>query len=118
MRDDVLLSGIDDWVGLWEVVRSAQEYAEPNMAAVGEVQDLVILVVQKLLAESLVEIGDLHGLDFQPWPISIREALTKVRTAWQALGRNPSIGEVCWLNLTDQGNALAQSIVRYEEDEP
>jgi hypothetical protein len=118
VRDDVVLSGINDWVGLWEVVRSVQQYVEPTIAAADEVQDLVILVIEKLLAEHLVEIGDLHGLDFHPWSISDREALTRVRTAWHALGRDPSIGEVCWLNNTDQGDALAQGILTNGNDQP
>lgn len=32
-RNGVVLSGIDDWVGLWKVARTVRDHAEPTVAA-------------------------------------------------------------------------------------
>jgi hypothetical protein len=39
---------------------------------------------------------------FEPWPEPRAELLARVRSAWDALGRDPETGEIAWIVARDE----------------
>jgi hypothetical protein len=107
--EDALISGLDDWVGLWELVHAAERLLTP----VGEdkIREAVLSAIERLLADELVQVGDLSaGRVFKPWVLSNDLALARIDAEWLRLERLPDIGDVCWLNNTEAGNAKARGL--------
>ncbi len=119
MLDELLRRGADDWVGAWEVADIARAIALEATDA--EVLDLALQVIQEALVRNLVDIGDVVGAgshpvyryescSFRPWDLPSGAAMERVRREWLALGRDPTLGEVCWLSLTETGRKQAGQI--------
>jgi hypothetical protein len=47
-------------------------------------------------------------VEFVPWQLTIPEALARIEREWRALGRDPSLGDICWFNNTPAGNERAR----------
>lgn len=62
-----------------------------------------------------MELGDLSKEGFCMWNLPIEECLNRVEREWNALGRNPSLGEICWLQNTDKGNALGEKLFKQRD---
>jgi hypothetical protein len=118
MLDELVRRGVDDWIGAWEVADIVQSIAP---GATGEISKLALQVIQEALVRSLVEIGDVVGTgshpvygyescSFRPWALPVEAAMERVKREWLALGRNPTLGEVCWLNLSETGRARAHHL--------
>jgi hypothetical protein len=108
LRRAVLLTGLDDWVGLWEIVRLVRERESGDINDL-DVKSLVIGLLTQLLDNDEVQVGSLiNGGEFSSWPSSKEEAMRDIITAWENLGRDPNIGEVCWLQNTELGDRLAR----------
>ncbi|PSQ82733.1 MAG: hypothetical protein BRD40_02535 [Bacteroidetes bacterium QS_1_65_9] len=57
---------------------------------------------------------------FVAWPFDAQEAVARIRTEWEALGRDPKLGEIVWFTATDRGeheNMSEQNIVRMSAEE-
>lgn len=102
----VLLAGVDDWIGLWTVVREVKE-RRPGLSP-EELRGIVVNLVRELVEKNCVQIGrpDAEG-KFEPWDESAGDAAARIDREWRALGRDPDIGEICWLENTPCGDRLA-----------
>jgi hypothetical protein len=111
LSGEVLVAGRGDWVGLWEVVRTARELdAGPQE----DVPRVVVSVIRALHERGLVRIGcPRSGGGFEPWPLSSEQAAARIVQEWQELGeRDPDIGEICWLENTPAGDEAARRLRR------
>ena len=117
---EVLQRGLDDWVYLAEVAGVVRSHSvSPDTA---EVMLTTIGVIEELLNEGFVRVGDLLGsgnqLRFQPWEVSVRAAVAEIEKRWLEyggpLGRDGA-NDVCWISNTEEGDELAR---RCQEDEP
>lgn len=85
-----------DHVGLWELVRAAQD--DLGATNPDETRQLTLDLVHELLEHSEILVGRPapDGRDFLPWNVTPDEAIMRIEHEWMALGRCPDIGEVAW----------------------
>jgi hypothetical protein len=110
--DELLMSGCDDWVNVAEVTSVAKFTGGAQSA--DEIRDLSLRLIREVVQQGLMEIGDLpdQSRRLALWPMTPQECLDRVEREWNALGRNPSLGEICWLQNTDKGNALGEELFK------
>lgn len=102
--DEVLLSGLDDWVMLAQVEAMIQRH--DTTAARDALVDKVADAIGELLAAGLVQVGDVDGsAGFLPWELN--DAVARIRFEWQRLDRNLAMGDICWLSNTARGDERA-----------
>lgn len=110
---DVLSELPDDFVGLWQIVGAVRRlYPRANTA---RVRALTMQVVGRLLSERRARPGAPtdDGRGFTPWDLSSDQALGRIEQEWDALAREPDIGEIVWFDsltggaLPDQAEAQA-----------
>ena len=116
--DDLLMRGCDDWINVAEVTSVAKFMGHARSE--GEIQDLSLNLIREVVERCLMEIGDLpdQGRRLNLWPMTPEECLERVEREWKALGRNPSLGEICWLQNTDKGNALGEALFKARDGAP
>jgi hypothetical protein len=106
--DEILTEGEDDWVHLGVLVRIVK-YAT---GLAGE--DLLcktLGVIQHLVSSGWMvagDIGDEVSPGFQPWSLTLAEALARIEREWRDLGRDPSLGDICWFANTPAGDERAR----------
>jgi hypothetical protein len=94
--DDFLKESEEDYVGLWQVVGAARDREATIASVEGEVLDMVrALLANGLLVGNLTREGG-----FTPWADQHPDAVTgRIHAEWQALGKDPSIDDICWFHL-------------------
>lgn len=106
----VLEESAEDYVDLWKLlwVVEAEEDLEEDPDAAREAGQRVL---SELVRGGYVRAGvPKSRSDFAPWQLTPEEAIERVEFEWRALGRDPSISEVAWFDITDKGRAyLAQA---------
>ena len=110
MLADLLRSGADDWVMACDVAwvaRSMGGAKSPN-----DVRDLSVELIRELLDRGLMTIGDVTESGFHAWDLIATDAVDRVAARWRKLRREPTLGDVCWLQLTELGQARVEAIAR------
>ncbi len=108
----ILYQGIDDIIQLAETVSIARFW-------IGIPDDAELLTVirdcyRDLIRDGLAIVGDLDLNESEDWDLvrpwigEAQEIADRVITEWKALERNPNLGEICWLELTDKGRTTAR----------
>ena len=110
--DDLLMRGCDDWVDASEVAFVAKEIGHAQSAE--EIRDLSLKMIREVVQQGLMEIGDLpeEGRRLMLWPMTPQKCLDRVEREWNVLARNPTLGEICWLQNTDKGKALGEELFK------
>jgi hypothetical protein len=110
IQREVLLEGLEDIVGLWEIAKMVRE-------AMGEVTTDVVRVdslrrIKPLLVHGFIEAGasPYEKAEFEPWSMTAEQALSRIDTEWRRLGRDPNIPDICWFRNTEKGSAAAQEL--------
>ena len=99
------LEAESDYVGLWQIctrVRHDLAITDPD-----ELRSTVMQVIDVMLAMGLLAV-DLpsEGPGRRPWQDQARASvLARIRSEWQALGRDPSVGDIVWFDNPDRGTA-------------
>ena len=102
----VLAESNEDFVGLWLLVRRMRE----EFLDRSHIRDLVLSALEVLLSEYGLLIGDFKQDEFLPWRCTPSEAVNRVDTEWQSLGRDPDVGEIAWLvSPNSQNDNVASS---------
>lgn len=81
-----------DYVGLWHIQQVLED--QDIRGANGEG---IISIVEELLSDSSVEVGQFREDRFEPWRGSVTDRIDRLRSELAALGRKPTVGDVCWL---------------------
>ena len=113
--DELLIRGCDDFLYLaeaWSVVKFI------GGGSPVELQELTIDLIRVVVHQRLMEIGDVRKDGFHKWEMPIEESLGRVEREWNALGRNPSLGEICWLQITDKGRKLGEELLKQRNSLP
>jgi len=110
MLDDLLVSGPDDWVMACEVAWVAR--SKGGARSSDAIRELSVELIRELLDRGLMTIGDVTESGFHAWELSTAEALDHVDAEWRMLSREPSLGDICWLQLTEKGEARAEAVTR------
>ena len=98
LLDQVHEECVDDYVGLWSIVRDVST-ALPNSTPT-EIMSFTMALLDQLLCQRRVVAGDFaQDGTFHPWNLSTAEIIGKVKREWERLGRHPDIGEVAWFTV-------------------
>lgn len=110
--DDLLMHGCDDWVDACEVTSVVISVGGIGIKSPDEIRELSLELIRAVVRQGLMELGDLEsGEGFRKWDLSIEEGLSRVERDWTALGRNPTLWEVCWLNNTERGEEIGERVL-------
>lgn len=110
-RDEVLMDGLNDWVHFYRVHWLVKQ-ANPD-AALGDIQIEALGTVRDLVSAGLYEIGKVErGVGFVPSAISLGEGIEEIRSQYvDHYGEHGTWDYCAWLNLTDQGERIAESLL-------
>jgi hypothetical protein len=106
---ELLREGLEDFHGLWWLFGY---YADmPNGA---ERKQRTLGLVQHLLTSGLFVAGfpASDGTAFHSWQLPPEAAVQRIAAEWETLGREPTLGDVAWFNLTPAGEAAARALVK------
>ncbi len=96
--DDVHAECLDDYVGLWSIVRQVKAAIPGSTSA--EVMSATMQLLKELMSKQGVAAGNFApDQSFHAWEIPAAQVLENVRCAWQFLGRDPDIGEIAWFTV-------------------
>jgi hypothetical protein len=120
LKRDILREGDEDHVGLWSIIwqirheLNDEEYPrrEEDRADPGEVRSVTLRLLQDLLQDGLVKAGfpTPDGRGFEPWSLEPHEVIRRINSEWDALGREPNIGEIVWFTATEKGEKELKKI--------
>lgn len=102
MITNLLRRGADDWVDVAEVMWVVKSVGgtDGDQAIRKESVD----TIRKVLEAGWFVAGEvIRDRGFEPWQLHPTEAVSEVNRRWDALGREPGLGEVCWLQITEAG---------------
>ncbi|MDI3315313.1 MAG: hypothetical protein QJR12_13905 [Mycobacterium sp.] len=109
LRTELLISGLYDWVPLAQVqsliTRDSLAETLPGQ------QDLALQTIRSLVADGLMEVGDLPGPGekFSAWNLPIDAVMERVYDRFVRHYDDPTLWEFSiWLNLTDLGERIAK----------
>jgi hypothetical protein len=109
IADDVLIEGLDDWIQASYVVSIAMEVTETSRPV--EMRGVALQVLKSLLDSRLMEPGDLAESGFKPWNVALPLAIARIEAAWPP-NFAPSLGDVCWLSNTAEGDARGKQALK------
>lgn len=111
---EMLLEGLDDYLGLWEFVASIRN--ESHTEEAGEVRRRTLDLVRGILDEGLASPGfPTREGHFDVVEMNTEDAITRISREWDELGREPDIWEIIWFRLTDKGRKIAKEIDENDE---
>jgi len=107
---EILKLGLDDWFNLTQVVEVLKEF--PVAAIEANFMRICLNLLEELLVNRLVKIGDISGEDgsFVSWNLEVDQILFEIERRWIVNSGpfNYEIGEdVCWLANTEKGQDIA-----------
>ena len=104
--------GLDDVIQLAEIISVADQVF--GIGSDKETYEQVANTILLLVSEGLAEVGELvpdgPTLLFSAWDGDAEMIVDRVLRDWKQLGRDPGLGEVCWLALTDDGRSKAEEL--------
>ena len=115
MVDELVVTGADDWVMACDVAWVAKSMG--NAQSSDAIRELSVILIRELLERGLMTIGDVTESGFRAWNVTWQEAVDRVQKEWQMLPREPSLGDVCWLELTEKGRSQAQALTRNKQSQ-
>jgi hypothetical protein len=83
-----------DYVGLWWLPGTILQHIPDSTEA--ERKQLSLEIVEALLADPKITVGQFRDRVFQPWSLQPAEAYNRISREWCDLGREPNLGEICW----------------------
>lgn len=111
IQSDIIIEGLDDYVGLWQVARSVRQ--ETPYQTGGSVRRTSLNELKPLLHRGYITPGQLtEDGGFFEWPLAPVEALERIDREWLELGQDPNISQVCWFSNTSKGDELAQAVIK------
>jgi len=68
-------------------------------------------LLDRLLMDELIRIGDVTDTGFAPWLMSADSVLVRIRTTWLDLDCQVRPGDVCWIEATSRGRLIGQEVL-------
>lgn len=97
VKKELLVECEEDHVGLWSIIRHLRITFGENLDA-DRVRAAVMEIVADLLRSGTVKAGfpAPDGRGFEPWDLSPGAVIARIEAEWDALGREPTIGDIVW----------------------
>ena len=121
-RESLVIRGMDCLLHASDIASVAIEVG--GAATVGEIRWLSLEMIDPLVQDGHIEIGDFVETDgdpklgFKPWSLQYDYNIERIEDEWLALGRNPIPGEICCLRITSKGREMAEELKRHKDNEP
>ena len=105
LKRQFLVEGLDDHIGLWAILWELQDLPNDDVR-----RRETMALVEEFLINRWFEAGfpTSDGRGFDPWHSTPDVSVARINAEWDALGREPNIGEIVWFNLTAAGEAEAR----------
>jgi hypothetical protein len=113
LADEILVRGLDDIIQMAEIVSVArfQLGIQDQTALEDEVHRALLYLVGDRFAIFGDLVEDAPRLWVDAWAGTAENVVTRAMNAWRELGTHPNLGEVGWLELTDDGRRVARTRV-------
>jgi hypothetical protein len=111
LTDEILIRGLEDIIQLAEVISVAQLIQANKF---GPMESTVCECVRSLVDQGSIVVGDLDTsnspLRIRPWSGDSNAIVDRINREWSALGRDPGLAEICWLQLTIDGRNRGEKL--------
>lgn len=110
LKKDLLVECKDDHVGLWTFIKCVR--LDLGVADPGRIRRLALEIIQEFLESGLVQAGfpTADGRGFKPWSLAPEEAVARINSEWDVLGREPNIGDIVWFTTTEKGDKEVEAV--------
>lgn len=113
-KNSVLMECCEDYVGLWSIMRSIYR-DNPNINS-GEAREQALELIKELMQNELIQPGMFtKKYNFRLWNLSFKETIARIEVEWNALKREPNIGEIVWFISTEKGERQIKEQVKNDE---
>ena len=107
--DQILARTVHEQMDLRQVLdivdRSAPDRDEDHVMA------SALQLLDRLLTDDQIRIGDVTETGFSPWEASADSVLVRIRTTWLDLDCQVRPGDVCWIEATSRGRLIGQEVL-------
>jgi len=108
-HEEILARAAHQWLDFRQVLdivdRSARGLDRDQVMA------SALQLLDRLLTDGLIRVGDMTETGFTPWSTSTDAILVRIRTAWLTLDRQVGPGNVCWIEATRDGRAMGEAVL-------
>jgi len=106
---EILARGLSDWVDLSEILGLTRRWAQRDDL---DTRSEVLRILKGLIESRLMAPGDVtRDEGFIEWSLSPDGSMAEIVQRWDALGREPTVGDVCWLRNTAEGDRRGEEIL-------
>lgn len=112
---ELLSRGLDDDLQLFEVISVVGRHTGIDRHDEPAIIDPTLAVIRELLDAGYAEAGSAVAekdgcYTIRSWGLPPSDAVARIREGWLRLDESPSLGDVVWLALTEQGEAQARRV--------
>ncbi len=108
-RDQILARASGQWLDFREVLDiaggTARDHDEDHVMA------SALQLLDRLLTDDQIRIGDVTEAGFSPWEASADSILVRIRTTWLRTDCQVRQGDVCWIEATPDGRMISQEVL-------
>jgi hypothetical protein len=121
IRENLLIEGLQDRIHLRWVHGRFSGRADGHVPPLPEVQEQTLNMIRELVSDGLFVLGSANGTyrrpRFTPWDLPLDDAMARIEKAYVEHFDDQNWMFMCWLDLTEKGEKLAQEIYYAAEDE-
>jgi hypothetical protein len=111
--DLVLIAGLSDWIQGCEVQHAVDESDPEGLIDEEGRRRATVETIREMVSAGFAEVGDVTAQGFAPWQLSLDDAIREIERRWAAMDfRKLTLGDLCWLRLTENGKQLAEDVER------
>lgn len=108
-REEVLARTVDQRLDFLQVLEIDDKSARGLDR--DQVMASALQLLDRLLTDGLIRVGDMTETGFSPWSTSTDATLVRIRTSWLTLDRQVGPGDVCWIEATPDGRAMGEAVL-------
>lgn len=114
LKEELLISGLDDWSYAGWVLQTVRLSGLADYAAL---RALSIGLIAELITEGLVVPGEIDNKDHVPWRCTNGEAIERITAEWlkEWADESPTPGAIVWLDNTPAGDEIARAALDREK---
>ncbi len=104
----------EEQLGLWFAIAPIEDFYRGDDPA--SIKSKTLRVLRDLMKDGLIQAGvpTPDGAGFVPWDMPADAAIARIQKEWDALGHEPSIGDIVWFAATPAGDRLLRESIPRE----
>src|SRR3990172_2569934 len=110
LHKQILTLCAEDHIGLWFAMTPVENVFE--QANSEEIRRRTLEILYDLLKLDLIQAGfpAVDGRSFKAWGLSLDETIQRINQEGEALGRNPTLGDIVWFTTTEKGDKVTKEL--------